>query len=370
MLEKYGHGGDLLTAAELFGREKETFLDLSANINPLGPPPGVLDILKNSLSAVTAYPDPGHRRLKSLLAERLGTDINTLTIGNGAAESMALLLLAAAPQKVGIVEPCFSEYRQLSEQFGAQVLSVCGTREQGYRADVEAILSLLEKVELLFIGQPNNPNGVQYSVAELTLLAQKAEDCGTYLAVDEAFIDFIPEAERNSLLPVLAQYPRTVLVRSMTKFYAIPGLRLGYTIAHPELAAAMAGKQVTWSVNSLALLAGEACLASGHDYEQRTRDLIRHERTVLRQGLMSLGCEVPAGEANFLLCGLPSPWGAEHMQARLGRSGILIRSCAMYPGLGAEHIRVAVKGPADRERLLKRMDEIINGGQGKELLLD
>jgi len=360
MLEKYGHGGDLLTAAELYGTGGGSgFLDLSANINPLGPPPGVLEVLKHSLSSVISYPDPGHRRLKRMLADSLRTGTGSLTIANGAAESMALLLLAVSPRKVGIVEPCFSEYRQLSQQFGAEVLSVLGTREQNYRAGVEAVSGLLAGVELLFLGQPNNPNGVQYSLAELRELAQTAERCGTYLAIDEAFIDFIPEDQRNSLLPELERYPHTVLIRSMTKFYAIPGLRLGFTAAHPPLAAAMTGKQVTWSVNGLALLAGEACLASGAEYEQRTRDLITASRMALREGLMRLGCEVPAGEANFLLCGLPAPWNAAEMQNRLGRRGILIRSCAMYPGLGPEHIRVAVKGKEDSARLLRQMAEIM-----------
>lgn len=366
MLEKYGHGGDLLTAGELYEEAGGTFLDFSANINPLGPPPGVLELLQNSLSTVVTYPDPGHRRFKNLLAESLGIDNSWLTVGNGAAESMALLLLALAPQKVGIVEPCFSEYRQLSVQFGAEVLSVQGTKEQHYRAGVAEIAGLMEKVELLFLGQPNNPNGVQYSMNELRLLAQKAESCDTYLAIDEAFIDFISEEQRNTLLPELALFPHTILVRSMTKFYAIPGLRLGFAVAHPELAKAMTAKQVTWSVNGLALLAGEACLTSGYDYEQRTRALISAEREVLRQTLIQLGCDVPPGEANFLLCGLPSPWSAAEMQSRLGQAGILVRSCAMYPGLGAEHIRIAVKGHEDNARLLKQLEIELMKGAGPE----
>ncbi|MBW4083477.1 histidinol-phosphate transaminase [Paenibacillus sp. S150] len=361
MLEKYGHGGDLLTAAELYG-SGGAFLDFSANINPLGPPPGVLDLLRNSVSAVTAYPDPGHRRLKSLLAESLGVTRERITVGNGAAESMALLLLAVKPRTVGIIEPCFSEYRQLAGQFGAEVLSVQGTKEQGYRAGTLQIAGLLERVDLLFLGQPNNPNGVQYALDDLRQLAQQAERCGTVLAVDEAFIDFIPGERRQSLLPELERCRHTVLIRSMTKFYAIPGLRLGYTIAAPELAAAMTGKQVTWSVNGLALLAGEACLHSGRGYEERTRGLIAAEREALRQGLLRLGCEVPPGEANFLLLGLPAPWSAASLQEKLGHSGILVRSCAMYPGLAPGHIRVAVKGPEDNARLLREMAEIMRAG--------
>ncbi|MEK3701861.1 threonine-phosphate decarboxylase CobD [Paenibacillus sp. FSL R10-2199] len=362
MLEKYGHGGDLLTAAELYGENSGGFLDFSANINPLGPPPGVLALLRDAVSAITAYPDPGHRRLKALLAENLGVGMDWITVANGAAESMALLLLAAAPRRVGIVEPCFSEYRQLAEQFGAEVLSVQGTRGSDYRASVDEISGLLEQTDLLFLGQPNNPNGVQYPLDELRVLARRAEACGTILAVDEAFIDFIPEADRQSLLPELGAYRHMVLVRSMTKFFAIPGLRLGFTAAHPELAAAMTGKQVTWSVNGLALLAGEACLQSGDGYVQETRALIAAERQLLRQGLLELGCEVPPGEANFLLLRLPAPWSAQELQQRLGAGGILVRSCAMYPGLEPGHMRVAVKGRADNARLLRELGALLRAG--------
>lgn len=362
MLEKYGHGGDLLTAAEIYGEISGGFVDYSANINPLGPPPGVLELLRDAVSAITAYPDPGHRRLKALLAEKLGVGADWITVANGAAESMALLLLAAAPRRVGIVEPCFSEYRQLAEQFGAEVLSIQGASGRDYRASVDGISDLLEQVDLLFLGQPNNPNGVQYPLDELRLLARKAEASGTIFAVDEAFIDFIPAADRQSLLPELGAYRHTVLVRSMTKFYAIPGLRLGFTAAHPELAAAMTGKQVTWSVNGLALLAGEACLRSGDGYEQETRGLIAAERQLLRRGLLKLGCEVPPGEANFLLLRLPAPWSAQDMQQRLGAGGILVRSCAMYPGLAPGHIRVAVRGRADNSRLLKQLGALLHAG--------
>ncbi|MEC0373657.1 pyridoxal phosphate-dependent aminotransferase [Paenibacillus chibensis] len=357
MLERYGHGGDLESAAEAYGRSG--FLDFSANINPLGPPPGVMERLRESLPSVIRYPDPGHRALKALLGGRLGLQPEQLCIGNGAAECMALILLGLQPRRVGIVEPCFSEYRQLSEQFGAQVLSVFGNRNSGWRADPEAIAGLMRSVDLLFLGQPNNPNGVQYDAKLVRSLADEAERCGTYLMVDEAFIDFIPEEQRQTLVKVLHRYRRLILVRSMTKFYAIPGLRLGYAAAHPDVIQAMTGKQVTWSVNGLALLAGEACLQSGDDYENATITLITEQRQWLMAEMRKLGCEVDEGEANFLLAALPAPWTAARMQSELGARGVLIRSCAMYPGLGAEHIRVAVKGPEANEQLVLAMADVM-----------
>lgn len=357
MLERYGHGGDLESAAEAYGRSG--FLDFSANINPLGPPAGVMEQIAQALPSIIRYPDPGHRTLKALLGERLGLQPNQLCIGNGAAECMALILLALAPRTVGVVEPCFSEYRQLSEQFGAQVRSVFGTRENGWRGQAEGIIELMKTVDLLFIGQPNNPNGVQYELGLLRLLAEEAERSGTFLVVDEAFIDFIPHEQRQTLLPELERYPRTILVRSMTKFYAIPGLRLGFAAAHSDLIQAMIGKQVTWSVNGLALLAGEACLASGESYERGTMELIAEQRGLLATGLRRLGCEVTDGEANFVLAGLPAPWTAEQMQTEMGRRGVLIRSCAMYPGLGEAYIRVAVKAREANERLLQVMEDVL-----------
>ncbi|AOZ92146.1 threonine-phosphate decarboxylase CobD [Paenibacillus crassostreae] len=359
MLERYGHGGDLESATEAYGLKGDRFLDFSANINPLGPPQQVLQQLEDSLASIIRYPDPGHRKLKYRLGQKLSVNENNICIGNGAAECMALILLGLHPQKVGIIEPCFSEYRQLSEQFNAEVYSVLGRKDRDWKATIEDIEELMQQVDLLFIGQPNNPNGVQYTLEELRRLADTAEHQDTYLVVDEAFIDFIPPQQQATLLSELVNYPRTLLVRSMTKFYAIPGLRLGYTLAHPDVIRSMKSKQVTWSVNGLALLAGEAALESGEEFERSTLELICSERAALTHGLTELGCSVSPGEANFLLVRLPDPWIAIEMQRKLGMRGILIRSCAMYPGLEQGHIRVAVKATQDNRRLLQELRHVL-----------
>lgn len=319
----------------------------------------MLKQLEMALSAIIRYPDPGHRQFKQLLGRKLSVNVDNICVGNGAAECMSLILLGLHPQKVGIIEPCFSEYRQLSEQFNIEVQSVQGRQDRDWKATVEDIGELIQQVDLLFIGQPNNPNGVQYTLEELQILAERAEQWQTYLVIDEAFIDFIPEQQQVTLLSELEKYPHTLLVRSMTKFYAIPGLRLGYTLAHPDVIGSMKNKQVTWSVNGLALLAGEAALDSGEEFERCTLELISNERTVLVQGLTSLGCEVSPGEANFLLVRLPNPWRAIDMQRELGLRGILIRSCAMYPGLGQGHIRIAVKGTDANRLFLSEIQSVI-----------
>ncbi|MNH80027.1 Threonine-phosphate decarboxylase [compost metagenome] len=359
MLEVYGHGGDLETAASTYGRRAGDFIDFSSNINPLGPPPGLVDSLTEGLSSITRYPDPGHRQFKRMLAQKLGLDEAWISIGNGAAETMALILLALKPETVGIVEPCFSEYAALAEQFGSKVISVRGKDDHDFHADPEDMEQLIRKSDLVFLGQPNNPNGVQYRSEILRQYAHIAEREGTYLVLDEAFIDFIMPESRHSLVSDISLFPRLILVRSMTKFYAIPGLRLGYGIAHPDIIRAMTNKQVTWSVNQLALLAGQVCLASPPAYEAATISLITEERRRMREGMGHLGCRTWAGEANFLLVRLPEGWTASRMQSELGKRGILIRSCAMYPGLEERDIRVAVKNETDNGRLLCEMQAVL-----------
>lgn len=359
VLEVYGHGGDLRTASARYGIGSDRFTDFSANINPLGPPPGLLERLKESMPGIVSYPDPGHRGLIARLSDKLAVNEKCLVIGNGAAENMALALLALSPSKVGIIEPCFSEYKALSQQFGAEVVSVFGREERDFKAMPEDVERLIRETDLVFIGQPNNPNGVQYGADELQGFAEAGKKYDTYVIVDEAFIDFIPEARRQTLLGELKLYPKLILIRSMTKFYAIPGLRLGFAVAHPEVAAAMQGKQVTWSVNSLALTAGEFCLEAGEEFERETISLVARQRERLRRELERLECRTWPGEANFLLVRLPEGRSAAEIQEALGKKGVLVRSCAMYPGLGERDIRVAVKDETACSKLLDGLERVL-----------
>jgi len=359
VLEPYGHGGDLWTASARFGIRPGEWLDYSANINPLGPPPQVLEAIGDGLGAIVNYPDPGHRELKRLLAAKLNVAEEELLIGNGAAECIALALSGLGVRTVGVVAPCFSEYAQLSRDFGAEVRTLVAKEENGYKADPAELEALLDEIDLLFLGHPNNPTGLTYSLEELREIAAQAANRSAYVVVDEAFIDFIPKKDRVSLLPELRDYPHVLLMHSMTKFYAIPGLRLGYAIAAPELVGKMARKQVTWSVNGLALAAGQVCLRPEiAEYEERTRRLIDSERAYLRQEIDSrLGWRTWPGEANFLLLELSEPWTASGLQGALGPKGVLVRSCANYDGLTERHVRIAVRGREDNERLLKALIE-------------
>ncbi|MGE5703250.1 MAG: pyridoxal phosphate-dependent aminotransferase, partial [Clostridia bacterium] len=266
-------------------------------------------------------------------------------------ECMALAIQALQPSQVGVVYPCFSEYTELSGKYGARVKEIYGSAPD-YKPALEALETLIKDTDLVFIGSPNNPTGVTYEREELHALARASEAAGTWLVVDEAFLDFVDPQEQHSLLTELDTYPHVIIIRSMTKMFAIPGLRLGYAVAQPEVINRMKRKQITWSVNQLALLAGEVCLKEDA-YVERTRQLISQERHALQTTLVhEFGWEVTIGAANFLLIRLPEYMTAEWMQDHLGQCGIMIRNCAMYPGLTAQHFRIAVRGRQENERLL------------------
>ncbi|WP_028545946.1 threonine-phosphate decarboxylase CobD [Paenibacillus taiwanensis] len=362
-IERYGHGGDVWTAAATFGGRTDDFLDYSANINPLGPPLFVSESLKHAWDRMLQYPDPAHRILKASLADRLQVAESQLMLGNGAAECMALVLLAYSPRLVGVVSPCFSEYESLAKQYGANVLRVTG-KDPDYRATEEQIVSLIREVEVCFIGHPNNPTGALYDKSILRKAAIAAEHSGCILVIDEAFIDFLDDEAAYTALPLLSEFNHIVILRSLTKFYAIPGLRLGYALAAPARIAELTRKQVTWSVNGLALAAGEALFDKNNrqllmEYEHQTRSVVKSERAWMEAQLTTLGVRSWQSAANFILCYLPAPWSAEKLQQQLGMRGILIRSCAMYDGLQEGHFRLAVKDRAANERLMREIEDVL-----------
>lgn len=355
-MEKYGHGGDLVTASAVFGVSEDQLLDFSANINPLGPPEAVKRVLKEAEKYILHYPDPVHRKVRQALAEKNQVSPEEIMVGNGAAECMALAFQAFLPRKTGVVQPCFVEYTQLATLYGSEIVTVYAREEQGFKPELEEVHQLIKNTDLVILGHPNNPTGLVYTYEELKAIARWAEEEKTLLIIDEAFLDFLPEMG-PTLLPERRAYPHVLFLRSMTKFFAIPGLRLGYAMGDEQKIALMKKMQIPWSVNGLALAAGEACCRVP-EYEEKTRQLVIGEREYLRQSLSRLGWESLPGQANYLLVRLPQGKSGSELQLQLGKRGILIRNCSMYPGLTGRDFRIAVRGRAENEKLICALQEI------------
>ncbi len=354
-LEKYGHGGDRVSAAEKFPFHPDQFLDFSANINPMGPPPTVYKTMEQAMGRIDRYPDPGKRALTRKLSSLHHMEEDFILVGNGAAELLSLLFQAFRPRRVGLLSPSFVEYERMARIYGVEIVRYVAAEENEYRPHLQEMLARFEECDLILLGTPNNPTGSVYAREELLHLFAWSKARQILCVLDEAFIDFLPDQEQATLLPFLRHDSYFLLLRSLTKIYAIPGLRLGYALASPHMIRRLESFQVPWSVNLLAQEVGLACLDE-KEYVEQTRVLIQQERSFLNEAITErLGWRVYPSAANYLLVRILDPFTVTDLQEVLGKRGILIRNASSYVGLTPFHFRIAVRTRTENARLMEEM---------------
>ena len=329
---------------------EEGLLDFSQNVNPLGVPPGALEAARRALYEESGrYPDLGYGELRGALAEYLGVPPERILPTNGGAEALFLAarIAGAAGGRALVLEPTFSEYAAAARAAGLEpVRRVARRREDGFRLD-RVSLDDLEGVSVVFLCNPNNPTGEALFRAEVLEVARRVRQGGAVLVVDEAFADFVPGVS------VAGDVDDGLYVaRSLTKFFAVPGLRLGCLVCpHPARAQEF---QPSWSVNAVAAAAGVSAAGDGEFAEKSLSEVARLRRKLF-DGLGEIaGIEPFLGDANFLLVR-----GPEGIAERLAGRGILVRGCAPFLGLGPEYFRVAVRGDRENEGLLRGIREAL-----------
>lgn len=353
MLERYGHGGDVWTAAESYGISKDAFLDFSSNMNPLGPPPSVERIFAEEWrKGIVRYPDPASRELRQRISEVYRIPVECILAGNGAAELIDLAVRVLQPKVTGLVRPSFSEYEEAVRKYGGDIRDIQLSPENGFLPDCQTLDRHLDACSLLFLGHPNNPTGRLLDTDLIRYLMDRDKP----LILDEAFIDFAENEEEVTFIREAASSDRLFVIRSMTKFYAIPGIRLGFVVARPDWIEAMGRLQVQWSVNFLAQRIGTEVLGDSR-FASETKHWLREERAWLVSRLASIGCQTVPSDTNFLLFRLPkeAPFTIKDLQTAMGRKGVLIRDASLFPGLDSSYGRVAVRLRAENARLADTM---------------
>ncbi|TXK85548.1 threonine-phosphate decarboxylase CobD [Paenibacillus sp. N3.4] len=361
MLERYGHGGDLWTAEETFGRPKEQFLDFSSNMNPLGPPPAVRHILHDDWQDIVKYPDPAVRELTKKLAQKYDVPFESILVGNGAAELIDLAARVLKSDRTGLARPSFSEYEEAILKSGGSLYNIPLYANYGFEIQQQDLEAACSAADLLFLGHPNNPTGKLLPRHILDMLIQY----GQRVILDEAFMDFVPQEKDYSLIQLASASQQVVVIRSMTKFFAIPGIRLGFMVAHPDFIKQIKTLQVQWSVNYLAQRIGAAVL-DDEAFEQSSRDWLEAEKPWLTGQLRELGLEVTPSDVNFLLFSFPDNMGitVKQAQTHMGHQGILIRDASLFKGLNDRYCRVAIRLRADNERLVEGLREMLQKNRG------
>jgi len=347
------HGGNIRKLAKASGRPAKDLLDFSASINPLGPPEWLRSLISSQLSSIVHYPDPDCSLLKASIATCYGSREEEVLVGNGSSEIIYLLPRSLPIARALIPVPSYADYGKAVALAGKPVEKIFLKEEEAFQLNLSLLDSKICGDQLVFIGQPNNPTGLLVDPFALRTLALKHPS--TIFVIDEAFLDFVEGME--SLIQ--KRPPNVIVLRSFTKLYAIPGLRLGFAIAEPDVIQKIRKITPPWSVNALAQAVGENAIQD-HAYAARTRTFVREEREFLFNELQFLpGLKVYPGRANFLLvCIDRKDMDAPAMAKQMLSSGIAIRVCANFDGLDKRFFRVAVR---TRDENLKLLDLLKKG---------
>lgn len=348
---RHVHGGNIHAYIAQHGAAP---LDFSANINPLGMPEAARVAAKATIAMAEHYPDPRCTGLRAAIAAYEGVSAAQILCGNGAADLIYRFAFALRPRAALVCAPSFGEYEAALRAAGSEVRRHALRAEDGFRVTAE-ILPALDGVQALCLCNPNNPTGLTIDGGLLVSILDRCADKGLPVLLDECFIDFLDNPRAHTRVASLAGYPRLVLLKALTKFHGMPGLRLGYAMCADEtLLSRIEAAGAPWSVSVPAQAAGVASLADG-GYAAETRALIQAERPFMKQMLRQLGLS-PMGEANFLL--FQAPIG---LADRLLAEGILVRDCASFAGLGEGWLRIAIRTRAENMRLLSRLSRCLHG---------
>lgn len=353
------HGGDVWK--HLRGTRTK-LIDFSANVNPLGFSALVAKTIQAKVKTLIYYPEPGAQSLQKKLAQYHKIAQQNIAIGNGSIELIYLIPRALALKSVLIVVPTFSEYEVASRTCALNPIFFSLSAKGKFRVDLPRLISLLPDADLLFICNPNNPTARLWTKKELLALLAACKRHNTVLVIDEAFIDFSQDVGGHSLIGKVKTTDNLIIIRSLTKLYALAGLRIGYIAASKKLIKRISFYQYPWNVNSLALAVTLEVLKD-KAYLRKTHKVITQERIYLHRKLKKQnGLEVYNSQANYFLCRLNKAatiGSAKLLKRKLLEDGILIRDCANFRGLNDSYFRVAIKTRSANRKLLAALDKTL-----------
>jgi len=356
------HGGEVWEVMSRTGLRRDEIIDFSANVNPLGPSPLALESIKNNLDCIPYYPDSDCNLLREAIAKYLGgISRENVILGNGSTEIIHLFaeVFIERGDSALIPVPTFGEYEKAVRKMGGKPRYIRLSRN--FHIDLESFLNEMEGAKIIFLCNPNNPTSTLILHDSLLKIVEKAYEEEALVFLDESFIEFVDEKKRFSMVREVEKYPNLFVLRSFTKVFGLAGLRVGYGVAHSEVASLLLRAKVPWNVNCLAQAAAIAVL-NDDEYLRRTWRLIKDEKAFLLRELRRIrGFKVFPAQANFILINIrDSGFTAAELKERLLKYGILIRDCSSFRGLDEYYIRVAVRTRWENEKFIKSLRDILN----------
>ncbi|MDQ3853950.1 MAG: histidinol-phosphate aminotransferase family protein [Thermoproteota archaeon] len=329
-------------------------LDYSSSINPLGAPRKAIAAIKmNTNSLAQNYPDPDCRGLKKSLSRYLGIDPEWISVGNGAIEVIYWFVQAAfAKGRVVIPAPTFCEYELASQKAGAEVTFV---PLHDLELEADQVIEKARGADAVFLCNPNNPTGILATKQIMKIIENV--DSSTRILLDECFIELADNPNANTMIEQISEFDNLVILRSLTKSFGLAGLRVGYGVCNPTLAKKLSAYKIPWNVNGLAQLAGVAALLETRRYLPKARALVKKERKFLHDNIDKLKSFRPLrSDSNYFLVHLQGRNSTQFRDRLLKKTGVLVRDCSTFTGMGTQYIRLAVKMHRENVLLLKALE--------------
>lgn len=356
------HGSDIEKICEYYQLKKEDVINFAANVNPLGLSESLKETLAARLDILCAYPDRGYTGLRNVISDYCHIPPEFVLPGNGTSELISLLIGGCAPKRTLILGPTYSEYsRELSFSGSAQEYYHL-KEDHDFILDVDDLCTALKNSghDFLILCNPNNPTSSAILHDDMEQLLAFCAKNKIFVMIDETYVEFAPDITAVTAVPFTKTFSNLCVLRGVSKFFAAPGMRLGYAVSgNRQLLDKMKEKQIPWSLNSLGAFAGEL-LFQDKNYIEQTRQLILSERSRMHDILSQVpSFKVYPAYANFLLLQiLKQEKTASDVFETCIKHGLMIRDCSSFQCLDGEFVRFCIMKPEDNSRLLKALKEI------------
>lgn len=348
------HGGNIYKKAKELGISENQILDYSANISPLGIPSHIKKAMVDAIEGTINYPDPDCTALREAIGRQDGVEPDCVTCGNGGADLLYRLAFGLKPKKVLLPVPAFVEYEEAMTAAGARM--VYETMDEDFHIQEDMTERITEDTDLVILCNPNNPTGLLTPRRQVLAVLERAKEMHCRVLVDECFLEICREEEQYTVKSYLKEYPNLMILKSFTKLYAIPGVRLGYLLcADREVIAQVNRAGQAWSVSHIAQCAGVAAL-SHPEYKAAVIDAVEKECIYMKKEMANLPLTLYDGRANYLFFRTP---GVTDLDRRLESRGIMIRNCSNYVNLGNDYWRIAVKTHEENVILLRELRQAL-----------
>ncbi|MCI1958575.1 MAG: aminotransferase class I/II-fold pyridoxal phosphate-dependent enzyme [Clostridia bacterium] len=346
---RHKHGGDIYSYKNV--------CDFSANINPLGIPENVKKAIIEEIENCVHYPDPKCRKLKEAVSKKEGFGSEEIICTNGAAELIFAVCFAYRPKKALLMAPCFAEYEKALSACGCNIERYFLDENKDFIAGMDFIDKINDGTDIVFFTNPNNPVGNTYSFEFIKGLYSRCLKTHTVLIVDECFNDFLDNGESVSIKNLLNENDNVLIIKAFTKFYAIPGIRLGYGLCrNKKIINKISSCLQTWNVSNLAQKAGEHSF-DDKEFESKTKKYISNEKKYLISNLEKLDVKIIGKDANYIFFKEKENFGEKML-----KEGFLIRDCRNYIGLKEGFYRIAIRRHDENMNLIKAWTKIRKEG--------